>query len=96
MIKKTKTENKKKDEKVMPVAKFRSGALQAAIWSNEIEKDNEKFEAFSFTLERSYKDKEDEWQKTNLMRKRDVANLYALMNKILEYLYIDEDEEKEV
>lgn len=87
-----------KEVKKLPEIKFRSGALTATIWSNEGKSDDgEVFENFTFTIERTYKDekaKQDEqWKKTNSLRKRDIANVDALMNRVRDYLMIDEDEE---
>lgn len=98
---KPKVEEKKVEVKKLPEIKFRSGALTATIWSNEAtNKDDEKFENFSFTIERTYldqkatKDKgENVYSHTTSMRKRDIANVDALMNRVRDYLMIDEDTE---
>lgn len=92
---KAKTPSKNTEVKKMPEVKFRSGALTATVWANEtVKEDGEKFDNYSFNIERSYKDKEDKWQKTTSLRKRDVAGVTALLNKVSEYLFIDEDAEK--
>jgi hypothetical protein len=96
MLKKqTKNKEEKKEEKILPCAKFRSGALEGTVWEREVKLDKGKFADYNFTLQRSYKDKEKEWQKTNSMRKRDLSGLHAILSKIEEYLMIDEDEETE-
>ena len=99
MIKKTSkttVEEKKEEVKNKPVAKFRSGTITATIWGNEnTNKDGQKFESYSFNIERGYKNKESEWNNTTSLRKQDVANIIALLSKVTEYLYIDEDEETE-
>lgn len=84
-------------EKKLPEATFRSGALKATIWSNEYEnKKYGKTNLYSFSLIRSYKNDENEWKETTSFRKQDVANIQALMNRVLNYLFIDEDEEHDV
>lgn len=81
--------------KQKPEAKFRSGALQATIWSNEIDGENGKFKTYSFDFKRGYKDKNDEWKDTHQLRKSDIGGLSALLSIVSEYLLIDEDAEKE-
>lgn len=88
---KGKTEKK---EVKLPIAKFRSGAIQLSIWENEQEKDGEKFANYSFNIEKSYKDGE-EWKKTHSFHKNDIAKVQALLNKTSEFLLIDEDEDIE-
>lgn len=92
---------KQVEPKKQPIIKFRSGALECAIWQNESENsDGEKFENYSFTIQRTYLDDKatktegrNVYGHTNSMRKRDVVSVLAVMHKVLEYLYIDEDEE---
>lgn len=98
MKKQVKTQEKtveKVEEKQKPVAKFKSGAIQGTIWSKEIDTEHGKKELYSFNLQRSYKDKEDKWQHTSSFRKQDTANVNAVMNRITDFLYIDEDENEE-
>lgn len=97
---KTQTKTSKTIEKKLPVAKFKSSPLTATVWSNESEKDGEKFENFSFTIERTYKDeskpKDAQWCKTNSMRKRDIASITELLRQVSTFLLLDEDEEKDI
>jgi hypothetical protein len=82
-------------EKKLPEVTYRSGALKLTVWSNEAKKDGEVFENYTFDIVRSYKDDKDEWKQTHSFRKRDIANLDALMNRVRDYLMIDENEEVE-
>ena len=82
--------------KQLPEASFRSGAIQATIWMNEVDGDNGKFKSYTFDFKRGYKDKNDEWKDTHNLRKSDIGAVQALLNKVSEYLLIDEDEEKEL
>lgn len=97
-MKTKKTEAKKEDVKPesQVEVRYRSGLCGVTIFSQEI--DTEKYgkrKVFTFNLQRSYKDKEDKWQHTNSFRKTDVPNVQALMNRVLDFLYINEDEEDE-
>lgn len=97
-----KTEVAKKEVvKAQPEVKFKSGSIQATIWKNEQTKeDGEVFENFNFTIERTYLDDKESKEKgsnifkhTSSMRKRDIASVRVLIEKVSEYLLIDEDEQ---
>jgi hypothetical protein len=93
---KPKVEQKKTEVKKQPETKFRSGALQLTVWSNEAKRDDgEVFNNYTFDINRSYKDEKGEWKQTHSFRKRDISSIDALMNRARDYLCIDEDEETE-
>jgi len=78
-------------EKQLPEKKFRIGGVTATIWKNknmvgEIEK-----ESYSVSLERSYKDKKDEWQKTNSYNQNDIPKAVAVLSKAYEYVNLKEE-----
>ena len=82
-------------EKQLPEKKFRIGGVTATIWKNinmvgdkgkEIER-----ESHSVTLERSYKDKKDEWQKTNSYNQNDIPKAITVLRKAYEYVNLLED-----
>jgi hypothetical protein len=97
MKKTKKLEQKQTDEeKPKPEAKFKSGAIQCTVWRQEVEtEDGKKFDNYNFTIDRSYKDKNDEWKHTSSFRKRDTTNVIAVLNRVVDYLFIDEDSEDE-
>ncbi len=39
--------------------KFKSGAIDASIWKNQLERDGKEFEVYSVSIERRFKDKDD-------------------------------------
>ena len=52
-------------EKKMPEKKFKAGAITATVWSNEGQsKAGEAITFSSVAIERNYKDKEGNWNKT--------------------------------
>lgn len=70
-------ENESKSNK--PEHKIRIGNMTATIWKNTIEGKNGAFVTRSVNLERSYKDKDGNWQNTTSIRAVDLPKaLYVL------------------
>jgi len=78
----------------MPLKKFRAGAIVATIWNNETEKDGKKVDYKTVSFERSYKDKNDEWQTTNSLRINDLPKATLVLGKAFEFLSLNEVEEE--
>jgi len=77
-------------EKTQPEKKFRAGAVCATIWRNEF-LDNKTGEASFYrtvTLQRGYKDKEDNWQNTGSLRLNDLPRAALVLQKAYEYIVI--------
>lgn len=64
-------ENKK------PIKNYKAGTLTLSMWENE----SENGKLTSFTIQRSYKDKEDNWQHTSNLRTQDLPKLQILIQK---------------
>lgn len=94
MKKENKQVEKKTEEKKMPEAKFRSGVLSATVWAHEVEGEYGKNQVFSFTIDRSYKDKDNEWQTTTSFRRQDIGAVRMLLDKVADFILLDEDEEE--
>ncbi len=60
-----------------PVAKIRMGVVAAAIWRNL---DQEGRAWYSVTLERSYRDKSDDWQHTNSFGRNELLTVAKVAN----------------
>lgn len=82
--------------KKMPETKFRSGAIAATIWSNETIKDGKKVEYKSVSFERSYKDKNDQWQSTNSLRTADIPKAILVLTKAYEHLALNADDDENI
>jgi hypothetical protein len=70
-----------------PLTKFRAGTLAATVWENQNK--NSKGEVISFksvSFDRSYKDTNGEWQKTNSLRMSDLPKAALVLNKAYEFL----------
>lgn len=78
----------------LPIKKWRSGAIEGAIWSNKRKikrvDGEEEVEFKTFTLRRSWKDKtQDIWRDEKLnLRKQDIPKVMAILNKIQEELFL--------
>ena len=85
---------KKIDERVnLPAMKLSAGPIKATVWNNHSRnKEGEQTEYSTITLERVYKDKEDAWQSTNILRVSDLPKAKALLEKIYEKITLSEIE----
>ena len=74
----------------VPEKRFSTGAISATVWKNtgKNKKTGEDVEFRSITLQRAYKDKNDEWQHTNSMRVNDLPKAALVLNKSYEYLVL--------
>ncbi len=72
-----------------PERKFKAGAISATIWKNS----SEKGEYSSIQLDRVYKDKDNNWKRTNSFNENDLPKAIFVLNKAYEYLMGGEKEE---
>ena len=97
-MKKNQTENKYSDDssrKNLPERKFRAGAISATVWKNTVEKEGTTFDFRTLSLERNYKDKQDEWQSTSTLRVNDIPKAVLVLNKAYEFLLLKEQDIQE-
>lgn len=67
-----------------PEKKFRAGPVSATVWKNHGIKDGQASEYTTVTFERSYKDKEGNWQTTNSLRLNDLPKAAVVLQKAYE------------
>jgi hypothetical protein len=82
-----------KENKNMPVKKFKAGAISATIWENQAQ--NQKGEVISFksvSFDRTYKDANGEWQKSNSLRATDLPKAVLVLSKAYEFLALNSPE----
>jgi hypothetical protein len=72
----------KQSEKVKPEHE-KDGALSVTIWKNKSEKG---FDYNTFSFQRSYKDKEGNWQNTDTFRKSDLLRVARLCQKAYDHV----------
>ena len=73
-----------------PEKKFRAGAISATVWKNHGVKDGEIQDYLTVTFERSYKDKEGNWQSTNSLRLNDLPKATVVLQKAYEEMVLRE------
>lgn len=64
-------------ENTKPVKTYKAGVLSLSLWENEAEEGT--FKSFSFN--KSYKDKEDKWQQTQILKTSDLPKLKILLDE---------------
>ncbi|MFW5983526.1 MAG: hypothetical protein ACOCQ4_03410, partial [bacterium] len=67
-------------EKKGPLKSFKAGPIRATIWENPTNKGD--FTTFkSVSLDRVYKDKNGQWQKSTVLRMGDLPKASVVLNK---------------
>ncbi|MBU1201845.1 MAG: hypothetical protein KJ583_02600 [Nanoarchaeota archaeon] len=75
-----------------PYKKFRAGAIVATVWENEnTNKEGQKIAYKTVSFERSYKDKNDNWQTTNSLRTNDLPKAILVLTKAFELLSLSDN-----
>jgi hypothetical protein len=69
-----------------PVAKFKHGSVEAAIFENEIKKDGKTFTVHKVVFQRNYLDKNDKWQSTSSLDVNDVPKAILVLSKAYEFM----------
>lgn len=80
-----------------PKKKFKCGGVTASVWENsaEVMRDGNKVMSTFETIvvERTYKDKDGEWKKTNNFRKNDLPKVSLVTQKAYEFVMLDKEED---
>jgi len=71
-----------------PEKKFRAGAISATVWQNtgQNKKTGESVTYRTISLQRGYKDKNDQWQNTNSFRINDLPRAAVVLKQAYEFL----------
>ena len=69
-----------------PVAKFKHGNVEAAIFENEIKKDGKIFRIRKVVLQRNYLDRNEKWQSTSSLDVNDVPKAVLVLSKAYEFM----------
>ena len=79
------------NQKNTPEKQFSTGAISATVWKNNGKnKQGDLVEFRTISLQRRYKDKEDNWQSTNSLRINDLPRAVLVLNKAYEYIVLRE------
>jgi len=81
--------------KNLPEKKYRAGAIQATIWSNTKEVDGKQTHYLTVSFERSYLDKNKQWQTTNSLRTSDLPKAILVLSKAYEYVTLNSEGDEE-
>jgi len=76
-----------------PVKKFRCSNISAAVFVNEIEKDNEKITRFSVQIQKQFRRDDGSWQLTNTYFPEDLPKLGLLAAKSYEFIALQESQD---
>ena len=69
-----------------PVAKFKAGSVEAAIFENQIEKNGGSFKIRKVVFQKNYLDKNDKWQSTSSLDVNDVPKAVLVLSKAYGFL----------
>ena len=80
----------------LPEKKFSTGAINATIWKNTGKsKSGEDVEYRTISIERRYKDKNDEWQSTASLRVNDLPKAALVLQEAYKYIVLRDTEKQE-
>lgn len=75
--------------KKQPEQKFKAGPISATVWVNQGTDNEGKQTSYrTVSFERSYLDKEGNWQTTNSLRVGDIPKAVLVLNKAYEHLML--------
>ena len=69
-----------------PEKRFKQGNCTASIFVNKVQKDGQEIETRSVVLQKSYTDKEGNWQSTNSFGKNDLPKIIMAAQKAFDHL----------
>jgi hypothetical protein len=76
-----------------PEKTFQNGAVRAAIFSNEHEKDGQSFTKKRVSLQRVYRDKDGMFKTTTSLEVKDLPKAILVLQKAFDYLTVRHDPE---
>lgn len=78
-----------------PEITFRHGLCSASIYENEYKRGEESFTVRTVSFQRSYIDREGNWQTTNSLKVNDIPKAVLVLNKAYEFLTSNSSAEAE-
>ena len=83
-------------EKNTPEKKFKIGGISATVWRNTVLRDGKQDSYCTVSIERTYKDKQGAWQRTNSFRTHDLPRAALVLQEAYKYVAFNDTVEKEV
>jgi len=72
-----------------PIKKFAAGGIQVAVWENQGKEGNS---YYTVSIDRRYKDKNDEWKSSNSLKMNDLPKAILALEKAYEFMALKEPE----
>ena len=69
-----------------PEKKFKCGAVEAAVFVNEVNKNGNKLKLKKVSIQKRYKNTDDEWKSTNSYDANDLPKLMLVADEAYRYL----------
>ena len=69
-----------------PEITFRHGLCSASIWEQDFDRDGEKLTVRTVSFQRSYMDKDGNWQRTNSLKVNDIPKAIICLQKSYEFM----------
>lgn len=79
-----------------PEKRFKAGSCEAAVFENEITRDNNTITVKKVAIQKRYKTQDDEWKSTHSLDQNDIPKMMLALSKAYEYLTLREDKQDEV
>ena len=73
-----------------PEKRFRCGSCEAAIFENEITRNDQAITVKKTVIQKRYKSKDDEWKSTYSLDVNDIPKMILALSKAYEYLAMSE------
>ncbi len=69
-----------------PLKKFRAGQITCALWENEAKVNGRSVRMLKATVERRYKDKNNQWQNTSSFGRNDIPLVKYCLDKAFAHM----------
>ena len=77
----------------LPIARFKAGQVSAALWENEIVSDGRKAVILKDTVQRRYKDRNNEWKSSTSFARNEIPlAIYCLQQAFEKIIELQNDE----
>lgn len=81
-----------KKEKNLPIYKVKVGQIDGCVFEHKEVKDGKDIVRHSIKVNKTYKDKDDNWQKTEFLNINDVPSAIICLQKCYEHVKVKIDE----
>lgn len=72
-----------KNKSIAPERMFQSGNCFASVFVNKLSKDGQELEIKTVTLQKGYKDKDDQWQNNKSFNRNDLPKIIEPLRKLM-------------